>query len=35
MIKILIPHKFLPERQYIIDVIFTEILGLEYNGTYF
>ena len=26
-----IPNSFIPERQYIIDVLFREFLGLEYN----
>ena len=31
MIKITIPNNFLPERRYIIDILFSEFLGLEYE----
>ena len=31
MIEINIPNNFLPERKYIINILFDEILGLEYE----
>ncbi len=31
MLKINIPNNFLPERKYIIDILFDEFLGLKYN----
>mgnify|MGYP001426868159 CR=1 FL=1 len=30
MIKVVIPNNFLPEREYIVETIISELLGIDY-----